>query len=501
MTSHPRSRPFDPAPTPGLRLEHFRKICQNGLGDGHNSYAHSMAWYKNRLYMGITRSNMCMLKLQSAFANTELSVWPVECPDTLEGLYRLDRRSQIWCYDPDQEEWRLTQRAPLVPGVDGKPVSREIGYRSMAVFQGKSDPEPALYVSTWAPGRAPGGLLIQTFDGEHFVPVTPYGILDTPIQTTRSLLAFQDRLFFSPTARKGSDGSQQNTAGLPIVFESDDPVSGRWLATSPPGFGEPGNEGVFTMATMGNQLYAGTFNLNGFQVWRSDCLGKPPYHWTKVIDQGAYRGALNQAVASMKEFKGAMYVGSGIQGGGRDRINNIGPDAAELIRIWPDDSWDLIVGTARDTPQGYKKPLSGMPPGFGNFFNGYFWCLQSHEGWLYLGTYDWSVNLQWVIYKQTPVQVQRFVSALGVDKLVANQGGFDLWRTADGENWLPVSRRGFNNPYNWGVRNMVSTAHVLFVGTANVFAPKVAVRDGAGWKYIDNPAGGLEVWLGSYSAG
>lgn len=491
------TKPFDPAPKPGLRMENFRKICPNGLGDGHNSYPHSMAWFKEKLYLGTTRSNMCMLKLQSAFAQLEMSIWPVECPDTLDGLYQIDRRAQIWSYEPITNMWQQVLRAPLIEGVDGKPVTREIGYRSMTVFQGCSDPEPALYVSNWAPGRAPGGMLLRSTDGERFAPATDYGILGLPIQTTRTLAAFQERLFFSPTARKGSDGGQQNTSGLPIIYESANPVGGQWRETNLPGFGDPGNQGIFTLAIFNDQLYAGTFNLTGYQVWRSPCVGEPPYQWTKVIDQGAFRGPLNQAVASMHVFKNALYIGSGIQGGGHDRINNIGPDAAELIRVLPDDTWDLIVGDPRVTPQGYKNTLSGFSPGFGNFFNGYFWCIQSHDGWLYLGTYDWSVNLSWVSFEKASPRIRQFIDQISVGKLVESQGGFDLWRSWDGENWLPLSRTGFGNPYNWGVRNMVSTPYGLFVGTANVFAPKVAVRNNGGWKYVDNPRGGLEVWLGA----
>ena len=45
---------------------------------------------------------------------------------------------------------------------------------------------------------------------------------------------------------------------------------------------------------------------------------------------------------------------------------------------------------------------------------------------------------------------------------------------------------------------MVSTPHGLFVGTANPFAPEVAVERVAGWNYEDNPRGGLEIWLGSH---
>ena len=61
----------------------------------------------------------------------------------------------------------------------------------------------------------------------------------------------------------------------------------------------------------------------------------------------------------------------------------------------------------------------------------------------------------------------------------------------------PVTRRGFGNAYNLGIRNLVSTPQGLFVGTANLFGPRVAVRaEGGGWQYEDNPLGGLEVWLG-----
>lgn len=81
--------------------------------------------------------------------------------------------------------------------------------------------------------------------------------------------------------------------------------------------------------------------------------------------------------------------------------------------------------------------------------------------------------------------------------MVQQQGGFELWRSYDGENWLPVTRQGFGNPYNYGVRNIVSTPYGVFIGTANPFGPRVAkqIEDGK-WIYVDNPNGGLEVWLG-----
>ena len=50
-------------PAQGLARHHFSQIGVNGLGDPLNAYAHSMAWYQGHLYVGSTRSNLCMLKV------------------------------------------------------------------------------------------------------------------------------------------------------------------------------------------------------------------------------------------------------------------------------------------------------------------------------------------------------------------------------------------------------------------------------------------------------
>lgn len=500
------ARSIEPAPEPGLDLCDFRRICENGFGDGHNSFAHSIAWFKGHVYIGTTRSNFQMVKVQKAFENLPLPIWPVEGPDDAEGLYReLDRRAQIWRYDPVRSEWQEVFRAPMVMGLTEQEVARETGYRAMLVFQGASDPEPALYVASWAVSRSPGALLLRSQDGMEFNPVSPYGIIDgLPVTATRVLVPFRDRLYTSPTGTRGfSKKFMINVSGNPLIYENRDPGDGRgdWTAVCEHGFGEEGNQGIFMLCPFVDKLYAGTFNNEGFQIWRSDCDGEPPYQWVKVIEKGAYRGPLNQCVATMKVFKGALYVGSGIQNGGNDLTNKIGPAGSELIRIHPDDTWDLIIGSTRDTPQGRKHPLSGIASGFGNVFNGYFWAMEEHEGWLYLGTMDSTI---WVRYLRTdsyPEQVRDIIEEVGAENIVANDGGCDLWRTVDGENWLPITRVGFDNVYNLGIRNMMSTPYGLVVAVANPFGPRVAVREGDAWVYADNPRGGLEIWLGSKSRG
>jgi hypothetical protein len=484
-------REHDPAPPPGLRARQFRLTGPNGFGDGLNSYAHTMVWFRDRIYTGTTRANLCMIKV---FRDTNYSFlgknWPVECPDD---IYDLDRRAQIWRHDPVQGRWDRVFQAPMVMGLRGRAVARDMGYRGMTVFQGESDPEPALYVATSTPGEGPGPLILRSLDGEEFEPVSDYGILGLPITTVRTLTSFKGRLFTSPT---GTRGGQVNASSVVQVFESRDPARGKWLAVSPPGFGDENNRSIFELEVFDGMLYAGTLNHRGFQVWRTAAEGNPPYRWERVLHSGAFRGPLNQAVASMQVFRDALYLGTGIQGGGYDRVHGIGPAPAELLRIDRDGHWDLVVGTARPTPDGFKAPLSLYPAGFGGFFNGYFWRMGAHDNWLYLGTYNSASLLPWLTLDEAPATVRSVLGSIGLDALLANEGGFDLWRSADGENWLPVHRQGFGNWYNFGVRTLVSTPHGLYLGTANPFGPRVAERAGDHWVYRDNPRGGLEVWRG-----
>lgn len=485
----------DPAPVRGLARRDFRQIAKGGLGDGHNSFAHSMAWFRGRLFLGTTRSNLCMLRVQSSYVDTPLTVWPVDCPTTVDDLYKLDRRSQIWAYDPAEDSWEMVFRAPMIEGRDGSLVPRDIGYRSMAVHDGPEG--PALYVSTWAPGKAPGGLLMRTLDGRNFEVISPYGVLDPPMSATRSLTSFRGRMHFAPTAQRGTTGGQQNSA-RPQIVASDTPEAGTWTEVNAPGFGDMDNLSIFSLDVLGDTLYAGTLNTKGLQIWATDGTpetdGSGYYKWRMICDRGAGRGPLNQVVVSTAAFNGALYVGTGIQGGGNDRVNGVGPAAAEILRVNPDDSIDLIMGDRTDED---RVPLSGLGAGFGHFFNGYMWDMEVHDGWLYVGTFDWSVTLRWADFARSPAKVRDVMKVIGVEEIIRADGGADLWRSADGENWMPVDRRGFGNPYNWGIRNLVSTPAGLMVGTANVFGPTVAVPDGAGWRYEDNPDGGLEVWHGA----
>lgn len=475
-------------PLCGLKCSDFTKIADEGLGDGYNAYVHSMAWFQDYLYLGTTRANLCMVHATSPFS---VRCWPVRCP---EDIYELDRRAQIWRYDPRLKKWQQVFASPLIRGKNRQEVARDIGYRGMAVYQGHRDLAPALYVCGWSPSRSERPpTIIRSDDGITFQPVSESG-KDPAFSSYRTLLPLDGRLYTSPTGRIGS---KHSVSGCAIVLENSRLGSEAWRPVSEPGFGDPANLTVFEMAVLDGSLYAGTLNpAEGFQIWKTKPVARPPYEWNEVITQGAYRGNLNESVISMSVFKGALYVGTGIQNGGYDRTYHVGPAAAEIIRIHPDDSWDLIVGESRWTPDGFKFPLSGFGPGFDDFTNGYVWRMAEHDGWLYAGTYNWSVFLPYLTLEPWPVWLRNLVHRIGIENIVRNCGGFDLWRTWDGNTWIPVTLTGFSNPYNYGVRTMVSTEHGLFLGTANPFGPDVAIETVQGWKYVPNPKGGLEVWQG-----
>jgi hypothetical protein len=120
----------------------------------------------------------------------------------------------------------------------------------------------------------------------------------------------------------------------------------------------------------------------------------------------------------------------------------------------------LIVGAPRETPDGYKAPLSGMHSGFNWLLNEHIWRMVEHEGWLYISTNDMtSLNM-----KNWPVMNWPTIG----DLLTTFQGG-DLLATRDGLYYTVIDRTGFGDGLEIGIRTFASTPHGLFCGTSNPY--------------------------------
>jgi hypothetical protein len=514
-----------------LRIGNFEMIGARGLGDGHNSYAYSAAWFRDHLYVGSNRDALTMLNYNAPFkfsisgdARTEtddahfaegktnkardvnsvasdMQIWPTLVPDNYE---ELDRQGQIWRYSPDSADWNRIYRAPLTMGTNGKEVPLAYGFRNMCVFQGRSDRQPALYTVPMCGRFTPGPVMLRSEDGEVFETLesSREALSGRGVGSFRGVVAFKGKLFVAPSGSHKGGASYVNMAPNASILCTEDPLSGVWADSSLPAFGDPTNQGVMDMAVCGGYLYVGTVNVErGFQLWKTDGEGPAPHRWVKVLEDGADRGPFNQVVLCFAEFNGSLYFGSAIQNGGFDRIHNVGPAAAEVLRIHPDDSWDLVVGQARMTRSGLKAPRSGLGPGFENPFCGYVWRMCAHDGALYVGTYDSSVFLSYSDRETWDSRAKRIIDEATLERYLQVRGGCELWSTTDGDNWAPITRNGFGSPFNVGVRALLSTPRGLVVGTANPFGPQVAIRGSHGWRYEDNPRGGFEVWLGTSQAG
>ncbi len=423
----------------------FSEAAPQGFGDRQNSAAWSMKWWKGKLYVGTVRAWYCWIQAWASlifpFNEYPPTLPDVECAsDPLE----LPLQAEIWRYTPETGDWELVYQSPNnveIPGHPGYYTSRDLGYRTMEIFR-EHDGTEALYVGgatvnlLW-PQMPPPSILRST-DGVTFRPVpedpgTLLGDLGQDQATFRDMEVYNGRLYVI-------NGKIQ---GEGAVLEAEDPAGGndnfRWVT--------PEGMSVFEMAPFNGFLYLGLANQGpderGYAVVKTDATGNPPYDFTPVVTNGGFlRPFPSSSVVSMHVFKGRLYVG----------MNR----PAELIRINPDDTWDLVIGKPREAPDGWRYPISGFGAGFDWPLNVHIWRMQEHEGALYVGTADDST--QWG--GQLP----------SLDPILSHWYGFDLYSTSDGFNFNMITRNGFGDKFNHGARTFASCSpYGLFLGAVNYY--------------------------------
>jgi hypothetical protein len=359
----------------------------------------------------------------------------------------MDLQAEIWRWTPETDTWERVYQAPKDVEIQGtdpvKYTARDIGYRGMTVFK-EADGTEALYaagVTTRATndgkgfaGWVPAPRILRSTDGVNFeaLPHDPGTFLgDNLLAGFRTFLTYKHKLYVV-----GSVGQ----LGQGILLEAEHPEEGNnaFRQVSPDGMA------IFEIETYNGFLWAGTgsqplghYIPHPFALLKTNATGAPPYAFTPVIPEDGHRKS--PAVISMHEFKGRLFVGT-------DR---------EVFRVNPDDSWDMVVGAPWLTGSGRKlEPFSGFGLGFDSwFFNIHMWRMGSHDGTLYISTHDQTTK--WRI--------------AGIGPLVKDRMGCDLYASTDGWHFSMVTRKGFGDIFNNGLRNFVSTpSNGFFIGTANL---------------------------------
>jgi hypothetical protein len=94
-----------------------------------------------------------------------------------------------------------------------------------------------------------------------------------------------------------------------------------------------------------------------------------------------------------------------------------------------------------------------MTAGFDDILNEHIWRMVEHRGILYVGTND----------------VRGFIKEYRFAQPFLDNMGYDLAASAYGNNYIILTRTGFDDPLGIGIRVFASTAAGLFFGTSNPF--------------------------------
>ncbi|MGH9894897.1 MAG: hypothetical protein ACREA0_23530, partial [bacterium] len=381
-------------------------MAPRGFDERNNSWAQSMVWWRNHLYVGTNRQALCTslyavwqfvgLIVGQEFADTWLP-YPLPDPELScppDGA-DLSLQAEIWRWKPDRDIWERLFQSPVdldnpgpgagAPPRTGKKVPYEIAIRGLAPHT-EPDGTEALYAfgvnSTlmWDRSKLPPPRILRSTDGIAFTPIpqTPGTFLgDLPFNpdhaSFRSAVSYRGKLF----AISGP------TFGQGALIASADPAMGddAWFLASPPGVQ------FYELVVFNDWLYLGSFTpFIGYSVAKTRAEGTPPYEFVTVVPSGAYLPVRpSVSVVSMHEYFGRLYVGTGTQ--------------TEVIRINPDDTWDLVVGPPRAVPSPdggseWKYPLSGLDAGFGHTLNDHAWRMEDIYGHLYIGTYNASTAVR-----------------------------------------------------------------------------------------------------------
>lgn len=319
---------------------------------------------------------------------------------------------------------------------------RHRGFRKMKVFNNNlyvgtlKDPPFFRYLLFFL-GK--WGCHLYRYDGKNWINVIDAGF-GTKCYSVRSMEIYNDQLYVGTSNLIKGGQIWRTKEGIFAPSSQKD-----WEKCNIDGFGKGiQNTGIFSLKVFEDCLWAGTANgVSGCEIWKYD-----GDKWENVISRG-FISKCNIAVMNMEVFKDHLYVGTFNPHGG--------------CQIWRYPA---------NTYLGWENVMVG---GFYNPKNVYIWSMGTYKDneipYIYAGTF------------------------IGIDL----ERGAELWRSKTGNcnDWEKIVDNGFNDPCNYGIRNLAVYKKYLFAGTAR--PPKIITTSRKFEKEIKRVhkkcASGCEVWM------
>jgi len=247
------------------------------------------------------------------------------------------------------------------------------------------------------------GTLVTAADGAvpGWVRVNAPGFGNPANEIVTSLAPFGDQLYASAGGETAVAQVYRRGNGL------------AWTTVVSDGFGSPNNYSIGHLIAFNGQLYAGTENaMDGAQIWRSP----NGTNWTPVVTRG-FGSAGNAEIARFAVFGGRLYAAT------------TSYTTTHGLQIYRSTTGNPGDWTRIDQPNSFGDVTNVSAP-----------ALEVFGNYLYVGV----ENFSYISFTST---------------------GAEVWRTSNGTTWSKVNNDGFGTPSNTGVSALAVFNGYLYAST------------------------------------
>lgn len=371
---------------------------------------------------------------------------------------------EIWSYK--NNEWTcIVGNKGNIPGGFGDNNTNQVGF----LFNYKN----FLYVGVY--NSIEGCQIWRTDDLENWEIVVEDGFGNKENFWAMTAIIFKDDLYVG-TGNWNKSEIYKTKDGI-----NWEPVVAR-EAETPAGFGMQDNHYMWSMCIYHSQLYVGTANGKGCEIWRTDdgVNWEPVVAYDNIFEAKKHGADHPRAFGkywvgcarNMMVFNDELYIFSAIRGYARIIVQVFGKKIFDFDFVIPDlkyPTFNLAPRSGRiwkynDTSEKWSRVVGGWgktnnSAGFGDRLNQYLWAVSTYNEKMYVGT----LHLD-------PSIIRLNIEGLFNCKLSVDvpTGKAELWSTSDGCNWEQVNNGGFGDEYNLAIRELEVYNDSLYACTVNV---------------------------------